>query len=246
MPVWKTFTFNGVNSRTYGIFITGDGTFDGTSKSQSKTSVAGRNGDIIISDDRYENQDYPIQIGFYAKTTEELHKKARTIRSWLLSSYGYCRLEDDYHPDEYRMAHFAGNISLNVTDLVHAKGTITFDCQPQHFLKIGEDPITYTGSGAIMNPTLFDAQPLLHVYGYGQLKIGTGVITLSEASKNSYYTVDCERWNTYDGKTNANSKITVTSKGIEHDYPILTSGSNTIELGQGISKVVITPRWWEL
>lgn len=246
MSIWKTFTFNGVNSKEYGIYLTGDSTFDGTSKTQSKVSVSGKNGDIIVSDDRYENQSYPLKIGFYGNTQSELHTKARNIRSWLLSSYGYCRLEDDYHSDEYRMAHFAGNISFTVTDLLHAEGLITFDCKPQHFLLSGEKSISYTNSGTIENPTLFNSQPLIHVYGYGTLQIGSGTIVLSEASKSNYFTIDCERWNTYDGDLNANSLITVSSKGIAHDYPVLESGTNSVTIGSGITKVEIIPRWWTL
>ena len=30
------------------------------------------------------------------------------------------------------------------------------------------------------------------------------------------------------------------------DYPVLAPGSTGIALGTGISRVMITPRWWEL
>lgn len=247
MAVRKYFTFNGESSKDYGIYLTGNNTFNGTTKRQSKTTVQGRNGDVIISDDSYENQDYPYTVGMFANTETELDEKIENFRSWLLSSYGYCRLEDDYHPNEYRMAQFAGDINLTITNLLHAEGNISFDCKPQRFLKSGEKAIEFTTSGSIENPTRFGSKPLITITGVGKVNIGLGHITISEGFTWDEITVDCEQCNCYGALGyNANKYVTVDWNTYSHYFPVLGAGHNDVYLGDGISKVVITPRWWTL
>lgn len=95
----------------------GSDTFNSASKTQSKISVPGRNGDVIVSDNRYDNVSYSIKVGMYGTSKDDLHYKIRKLRSYLLSRKGYCRLEDDYHSDEYRMAQFADSINFDITKI---------------------------------------------------------------------------------------------------------------------------------
>lgn len=247
MAIRKYFTFNGESSKDFGVYLTGNNTYNGTTKRQSKQTVAGRNGDVIISEDSYENQDYPYTIGIFANTEAELDEKIEKFRSWLLSSYGYCRLEDDYHPNEYRMAQFAGDISLSITNLLHAEGEISFDCKPQRFLKSGEKTIEFTENGEIENPTRFGSSPLIQIWGTGTLSIGIGHIKIDDSYSEDSILVDCDRYNSYTVLgVNANKYVTVDFNYFDHYYPELGAGHSHVILGSGITKVAITPRWWTL
>ena len=48
MEVRKQFLFDGKSSLDFGCYITGSDTFNSASKTQSKISVPGRNGDVIV------------------------------------------------------------------------------------------------------------------------------------------------------------------------------------------------------
>lgn len=248
MEVRKKFLFDGKSSLDFGCYITESDTFNSASKTQSKISVPGRNGDVIVSDNRYDNVPYSIKVGMYGSSENDLHYKIRELRSYLLSRKGYCRLEDDYHSDEYRMAQFADSIDFDITNLIVGEATLTFDAKPQHFLKSGETKLVFTANGKIENPTYFESNPLLRVYGQGKLEIGSGLIKIKIPSSisSNYIDIDCETWNCTEESNNMNAYVTVSKNGAEHYFPTLEEGTNQVVLGTGITKVEVIPRWWLL
>ena len=90
----------------------------------------------------------------------------------------------------------------------------------------------------ITNPTLFDSQPLLRVYGVGALGIGSQTVTITQADV--YTDIDCEMMDAFKGTANKNPYVQLT----DHNFPVFKPGVNNISLGTGITKVEITPRWW--
>lgn len=245
MAVRKQFVFDGKSSIDLGCYTTGTSTYNSSSVSQSKTSVPGRNGDLILSNDRFENDSYAVKIGILGPGENAFHLKVRELRSFLLSRKGYCRYEDDYHPDEYRMAQFVGPITFDENLLIAGEATLTFDCKPQHFLKSGEEVIEFTKNGVIENPTYFESRPLLRVYGFGTLNIGEGIFEIKEHNFD-YVDLNCDTWDAYHDTDNLNENVTVHKNGTLHIYPGLEPGKNEIELGSGITKVEIKPNWYML
>ena len=118
--------------------------------------------------------------------------------------------------------------------------TVQFDRKPQKFLKSGERVITFTANGQIRNETLFDAKPLVRVYGTGTVSIGEKSIQVVQS--NTYVDIDCEIQNAYKEGTNCNGDIRLLSG----DFFSLVHGNNGVTISSGISKVEITPRWWTL
>ena len=112
---------------------------------------------------------------------------------------------------------------------------LAFDCKPERFLKSGEQPIEFTADGALFNQTLQDAKPMLRVYG--DIGIGSRTMTISDTT--DYTDIDCESMDAYYEAENRNSNIS-------GDFPILEPGENGVTLGSGITKLIITPRWWIL
>ena len=46
----------------------------------------------------------------------------------------------------------------------------------------------------------------------------------------------------YKGTISKNGNVELS----DYNFPVLVPGTNTITLGTGITKVEITPRWWQL
>ena len=124
-------------------------------------------------------------------------------------------------------------------DTVGGTVELEFDCMPQRWLTAGQAFTTFTADGTITNNTLFNAKPLLRVYGAGQFGIGAETLELTQAGQ-AYVDVDCESMNAYEGSTNMNQYLTVT------DFPVLAPGSNGVTLGAGITKIEIMPRWYNI
>lgn len=235
----NSITFNGQNSLDYGLYVSGNQTFNSAEKDYSKVSVPGRSGDLLVFNNRYKN----VNLNYDAILIENYEENAERVRAWLLSADGYCRLEDTYHPNEFRIASFSGPIDFDSKMLEAGETTLTFDCKPQRWLKSGEQKILITpgNNRPINNPTLFEAKPLLRVYGTGQLQVGTGVITINTSGA-EYIDIDCDIMDCYEGLVNRNGNVTISK------WPTFTPGNNLISFpnNSNITQVYITPRWWTL
>lgn len=231
------FTLDGTESRTFGLYISGQGVFDSPAREISFIQVPGRNGDLIGMSTRLQNGTLTYNDSFIFENFQE---NLAAFRAFALLKPGYRRLIDTYNPDEYRLVTFAGPLSVSPTTMNKAgKFNLVFNCMPQRFLRSGDRTIELTASASIMNPTLFDAQPMLRVYGSGVLGVGSTNITIASHS-NAYMDIDCATGRAYYMATPLDNKVTLNTI----DYPVLASGANGIALGNGITKVIITPRWW--
>lgn len=144
-------TYNGKNSLELGVFTTGSGSFDAAELDVDKYEVAGRNGDVIIPNNRYKN----IEVIYPAFIPKQFGDKVQSVRNWLRSAKAYSRLEDTYDMDHFRLGLASGVQSFEpVNRNDGANFEMTFDCKPQRFLKVGETPETVeaetkTSSGEI-------------------------------------------------------------------------------------------------
>ena len=201
------------------------------------THIPGRNGDIIQDNGCYKNVERTYEVSFDAPN-EDFATYANVVSAWLHSTTGYARLEDSYEPNYYRMATYQeSNIFENLYNQA-GTATIVFECKPQRFLKTGDNTITIQNSLTIMNPTGFEAYPLLKVTGTsGVLTVNGNSITFS--SIDDFVMLDCELQDAYKETTNKNSTVSGT-------FPVLKPGSNTISWTGGISSVTMKPRWWTI
>lgn len=231
------FTLNGTSSTAFGVYISGQGTFSSPAREYNLIPVAGRNGDLVGTETRFENGTlkYPAFICNNFATNIE------NLRAFLNSLFGYKRLTDTYHTGEYREVIFRGPFEPDVLPKNDAGSfELEFECKPQRFLLTGETPTTYVADGTITNPTKFSSRPLIVVTGAGEVGIGSDTITITAADGDTY--IDCDMQDAYNANGSRNNFIQLSG----HNFPTLKSGSNGITLGTGITKVVITPRWFTI
>lgn len=135
------FTLDGVDSRDFGVYISGQGTFSASARSYELLSVPGRNGDLIGTEKRFENGELTYPAFIYANFKQNI----ADFRAFINSLFGYHRLVDSYHPNEYRMVFFQGGFDPDVTAKNDAASfDITFNAKPQRFLLSGEQVTTLT------------------------------------------------------------------------------------------------------
>ena len=249
-------TFGGKSLKDFDVYISGNGTYNAPERDRKTVAIPGRNGDLTIDNGRFKN----VTIKYPAFIVRDFDTNVGALRDYLLSFTGYARLEDTYHPDEYRMARYnngLNNIKM-VDSLIAGQFDLSFDCKPQRFLKDGEREIYLGGalnSGAsqeLINPTNQNAQPLLRVWGDGVGTIVTinGVtLTIDHAVTDVF--IDCEAQECYLGNgTNWNSHVTISG----NTFPVLLPGANAIgwqnrdssSVSDYQSYLAITPRWWRV
>lgn len=229
------FTLDGVDSRDFGVYISGKGTFNASARDYNMIPVPGRNGDLVGPEKRFQNGTLVYPAFIYANFKQNI----ADFRNFLLSLVGYHDLIDSYHPTEIRKVLFQGPFNAEVVTKNDAGSfDIEFICKPQRFLTSGQQVTTLTADGSITNPTLFDSQPLMRVYGVGALGVGSQTVTITQADV--YTDIDCEMMDAFKGTANKNPYVQLT----DHNFPVFKPGVNNISLGTGITKVEITPRWW--
>ena len=201
-----TITYNGKDLREFGGYVSGEGAWEKPSPDITRTSIPGRNGDLTIFNKRYNNVDITYTIGI----TKDFDQNFSDLVSFLFCDPGYHKLTDSKHPGVYRMAMVETGISPEMGALLQSGVfTLKFNCQPQVFLDEGDVPIELTASGSITNPTMFEAKPLIRVYGTGNLTIGSDVISIVE--NELYIDIDCDLQDAYRGTQNLNGSISLAS-----------------------------------
>lgn len=245
---------------TFGVYISGGGTFGSPAKDIDIYPVPGRNGVLLGPTPRLEN----IEVTYPCFIYKNFAQNMKNLRSFLLSRDGYVKINDDYDTDHFRQGFFISAIEPTMTPMLEAGSfDLTFNCKPQRWLNSGETVIE--GIASITNPYQFIAKPLLEIYGYGTIYFNppgellntkrvdlTIDQTLYDLSSSiTYVVLDCENMTAYTPEyPSANAYQYITTKRnntLGVDFPILAPGYNTIyTYNSHFTNMKMTPRWWEV
>lgn len=275
MGLLNHLTYDGVDSSSFGVFISGDGVFDAPARRGEMISIPGRNGSLFMDEGVFENitVEYPAFIG---TGYENLFRtKLGDLRSWLSSRGNYKRLTDTYHPDEFRLGVFREGLKVDPQYITRAgKFTMKFDCKPQRFLLSGEKSVLFSGNGVITNPTVFASSPLIKVTGNGTVAIGEngkyrfivsnnpGTIWIDTEIMEAYVPAgDLYPWTDENGDqlaqeldiglelldgTNYPTNMLSYIEFIDSVMPKIDPGEQPIRMSPTITQLEIIPRWWRL
>ena len=250
------FTLDGVDCRTMGVYISGSGTYSAPARRYNVVQVPGRNGDLVVSDNSFENATikYPCFI------CDSFDTNIANFRSFLMSRNGYVSLTDSYHTSERRQVLFTGSFEPELNGKLDvASFELEFSAKPQRWLLSGDTKSTISSGGSPLrldNPTRFPAKPTFYVYGAGQFDYTfpssgssgytTNTIKILTAPPNNAPTIiDAENMSVYailSGGIISNRASYVQMSDV-HDIP--ASGYYTIS-NVTVTKVEIYPRWWTL
>ena len=181
--IYKGFTFDGINSKDYGVYITGEGVYNAPVRDVEMITIPNRNGSFVLDHGRFENIEVTYPAGMFGATQTDFADGINALRNALASRKGYVRLEDEYNPNEYRMAVYKSGLEVSPVQYGQAgEFEIVFECKPQRFLKSGESAVSIANNGTITNPTLFESRPTLQIWGYGQANLGDQSVKINSTA----------------------------------------------------------------
>ena len=272
MGLLNYLTYDGVDSRDFGVFLSGEGAFDAPARRGEMISIPGRNGSLFMDEGVFENimVEYPAFIGTGYENI--FRNKLGDLRSALTSRGNYKRLTDTYHPDEFRLGVYREGLEVDPKVITRAGGfTMKFDCKPQRFLVSGETPHVFTVNGMITNPTLFASSPLIKISGNGVVAIGDYRFIVSNNSTTIW--LDTEIMEAYlpagelypwtdengdqlsqeigigldlmDGSTYPTNMLGYI-EFVDSVMPKIEPGEVPIRKSNSIYNLEIIPRWWRL
>lgn len=231
-------SYNGTSSDSLGIFLSGSGTYNAAELDATAYEIPGRNGDLIIPNNRYKN----IEVTYPAFVPNDFENRVQAVRNWMRSAEGYKKIEDNYDSTHYRMGMGVGVLEFTPAQMNRAANLqLVFNCKPQRFLKTGDTAVNPSSGATISNPTQYDAKPEIsfkNPTSSATLTIGSITVTATSAYT-GVVVIDCETQNIYSGSNNLNSYFTVTN------FPVLKPGNNTITYS-GVTNVTVIPHYWEL
>ena len=256
--IFNHLTFGGVCSADYGIYITGEGVFNAPERVVEFVDVPGRNGAIALDQGSYSNISVTYPAGAFGLSQKEFREALAEFRNAVLSQKGYQRLEDTYHPDEFRMGLYASGLEVEPAGQnIAGQFELTFNCKPQRWLVAGDLPIPVDSGDVLQNPTLFDSEPLLEIEGYGNISFNGFNVALENAELGNieivpqdaveeymtivkHYSIDTSLFNAGDDITVSPVAFTfyVTS-----DTAMYTGVTYTIDGGSTITPSVKVPSW---
>lgn len=230
---------DGKSMKEFGIFVSGENSFGAPEWGYEAISVPGRNGDLLVPQNRLKN----IIVKYPAFIRRNFSENAQAARAYLLEAGAkYRRIEDDYHPDSYRLGMFSGPVDFDMRFLnLSGETNLMFNCKPQRFLKSGENALEITQSGQKLQNQWMPALPLIRLNGTGEGRLLVGGSTIEITDMSGSITIDSDTQNAYDGTMNLNNNITVTG-----GFPVLARGETAVAFSGGITAVEVIPRWWTL
>ena len=248
--MYKSLRFDGEDSRNYGVYITGEAVFNSPERDVEMISIPGRNGEYARDLGRFTNIEVTYPAGLFGVDEADFADAIADFRNMLGSRVGYCRLEDDYNPGEYRMGVFKAGLEVTPANLKSGEFTITFNCKPQRFLTTGETATELQSGDTITNPTLFESKPQLQVWGYGDMDIDGQLVSLANAlvgntligngATTTNYTPDYTMANVGDTVTveSANASLYMTLSGcLPSSSPLSTIDTITWAHGSGTATI---------
>ena len=194
---YKGFTFDGVDSKDYGVYIQDGGMFDAPARDVEMVEIPGRNGAYALDKGRFENVTLTYQAFIPQDSETDFAPAIRDFRNQLASRKGYCRLEDEFNTDEYRLAVFKDGLTIDNVSPKVGTFDIVFDCKPQRYLTSGETKRTITSGYTYPNPTFFSCNPLWEVEGYGSIQIGEQTVTIENGTVGNVVLANAESLNSF-------------------------------------------------
>lgn len=242
------FTFNGVDSRDYGIYISGTGRLTIPEKAYNFQEIPGRSGDLIVNASASVRNDTIVYPAFIARQNfsgvyTSYAELVGALRSWLLSVKGYAELRDSYDPDHYRLAAFAGPTQFETAPVLDAGSfDLEFVCKPQRYLTAEDEATTIrAGASAKFKTCGYKySDPLFTVSGVGSFQVDSQTVTIVQSLLTYPITIDCRLMECFDANgENANRYVSFS----EHNFPKIYNGTIVTA---GTAALTVKPRWYEL
>jgi Phage-related protein len=225
------FIWNGVDCRTKGIHVSELPPITIPLERSKQTNVPGRPGSLtqLEGDDVYDDMILTATC-FIADPAQ-----IPAIAAWLKGKGTVTfanRIGGHYNARIANQIPFEKVLRGNP----HCSFAVNFRCYPFWYQENVSDVTITTSGDTITNPGSVYSEPLITVYGSGNitLMVGTTIVELTNVS--SSIVLDCALKEAYKGTTLMNDHMS-------GDFPVLKPGLNAVSWSGNVTRIVIKPNW---
>ncbi len=234
-----SFTLGNKNSSTdFGIITSVRPSIPSPKRRISYIEVPGRDSSLRYDEGTYE--DVTIAVDCTIKGAN-LMERLDSIKAWLYSA-GESDLVFSFQPDKKYRAQVVNSIDFKQAFKICSRFVILFSCRPFKYWVNNTVITVNTGAGTtIVNQGSVASRPIIKVYcsGNGKFKINSAEVALSNITV-PYLTLDSELEEAY---YLVNGEMKNANNLMAGEFPILSTGNNTVTFSGGVTKLEIAPNW---
>ena len=225
------FIWNGVDCRTKGIHVSELPPITIPLERSKQTNVPGRPGSLtqLEGDDVYDDMILTATC-FIADPAQ-----IPAIAAWLK---GKGTVTFANRTGGHYNARIANQIPFEkvLRGNPHCTFAVNFRCYPFWYQENVSDVTITTSGDTITNPGSVYSEPLITVYGSGNitLMIGTTIVELTNVSNSTV--LDCALKEAY-------KRTTLMNDHMSGDFPVLKPGLDAISWSGNVTRIVIKPNW---
>ena len=225
------FIWNGVDCRTKGIHVSELPPITIPLERSKQTNVPGRPGSLtqLEGDDVYDDMILTATC-FIADPAQ-----IPAIAAWLK---GKGTVTFANRTGGHYNARIANQIPFEkvLRGNPHCSFAVNFRCYPFWYQENVSDVTITTSGDTVTNPGSVYSEPLITVYGSGNitLMVGTTIVELTNVSSN--IVLDCALKEAYKGTTLMNDHMS-------GDFPVLKPGLNAVSWSGNVTRIMIKPNW---
>lgn len=226
-----SFNFRGLNSYDdFGVVITKKPFIPMPERRVTYEDIPGRNGSLTVDDGTYMDITITVDCGF---ASNEFKEKANEIKAWLMGPPDKLIFSDE--DDKYYEAQVVNKFDITQSINIIGEFPVVFNCKPFKY-SVMSDIITITEPDTIYNIGTIESEPIITIYGSGDVSITVNGNTFFINGLNEYVTVDSPIKNCYKNTELWNNKM-------QGEFPVLSVGDNQISWAGNIEKIEIIPNW---
>ena len=226
------FIWNGTRSTDYGVFVSEQPPITLPKERSKQTTIPGRPGSLttLEGDDVYE--DLTLTATCFIRNPALIPG----IGSWLK---GGGKVTFANRPGGYYNARISNQIPFEkiLRGNPHCSFAVNFLCSPPFWYDSNPSNVTITTPSYILtNPGNVYSEPIISVYGTGDMTIIINDTFIELDAVSNGITINSVIQEAYQGKTLLNDKM-------EGDFPVLKPGANLISWSGSVTRLVIQPNW---
>lgn len=227
--MYQYFKFKGINSLDMGVVMLKAPSIYKPKKRVNEIEIAGKNG--VLHEDLGSFENYTKECECHVMDKSNIDK----ICGWLT---GYGEVVFSSEPDKVYRVFIKNqipfnNILLNINDFL-----VQFDTYPlKYSVNKADEEITLTSGTTIYNKGTYYSEPIITVYGSGNITLTINGINYTLNSVDGYVTVNSEIQEVYKDSVNKNNTF------IADDFPKFNVGENSFSFTGNVTKIEIQPQW---
>jgi len=234
-----SFSWCGQSSDDYGVVVTSLPPVYKPQPRDDSSQIPGRHGKLHRNTGEYDEQLMVIEGYLPYEQEGTAVESLDAIKGWL-QGYGDLTLSDQ--PGRRYKAHILDGIAFSpwVAGFSDRIFSVSFWCDPLAYEEIPEERNLKTAR-VLQNLGNVEADPLITVYGLGDVTLTVGDIRVTLTNMTAPVTIDCDAKVAYQGDGVGGAGVAITLE--DRVWPSLGLGDTRISWSGNVSKVRIVPNW---